>query len=336
MRRHDEAILDDEKGTPLCLVLASGDTMRRHALVGGLAILAFAATACTATTGSVSSSEAPSSTTPTSSPTSEVLSDEEAREEFLALVCPTDTALQFLGNVPLVEGGWDDVTPSVVRPYVEAAVAAAARTATDLPGPAAWPDSIAAELPAVSDEYLAMLAPLERINQAARGSAMKTAWEELTSLPRTAEQQVRLTLGLGVVWSDEDGCPPPPKVKPKEPKKADANSSSSNSNWTTLWQSPSGNLRCGFAPRGSLGVPVAACLDSDTNTLARLPKGYFPAFTNATTSQRSQLPGGRTLQFYESISEYGFTCSLEDSGMTCFDTSSGAGFVIRRGVAYPL
>lgn len=83
-------------------------------------------------------------------------------------------------------------------------------------------------------------------------------------------------------------------------------------------------------------MPVAACLDSDTNTLARLPKGYFPAFTQATSSQRSQLPGGPTLEFYESISGYGFRCSLEDSGMTCIDTLSGAGFVIRRGVASPL
>lgn len=311
--------------------------MHRHRLAWTLAGLVLLVSACTSTS-SIDGQSVSGSAEPTASPAAEAaaMSEEEAREEFLAIVCPTDTALQFLANVPLTEGGWESVTPATVRPYVEAAVAASSRTATDLDDPTTWPESIAAELPAVSDEYLAMLAPLERINQAGKGNAMKEAWQELQSLPRTAEQQVRLTLGLGVVWSDDDGCPPPPKVKPKPPEKDDDGSASANSNWTSLWQSPSGNLRCGFAPRGSLGVPVVACLDSDTNTLARLPKGYYPAFTNATASQRSQLPGGRTLQFYESISEYGFTCSLEDSGMTCFDMSSGAGFVIRRGVAYPL
>lgn len=311
--------------------------MRRHHLAWSLAAVALVIGACSPASSSDSQSASGSAEPASSEPSaSTVMSTEDARKEFLSIVCPTDTALQFLGNVPLAEGGWEAVTSSTARPYVEAAVAAASRTATDLSEVTSWPESIAAELPAISDEYLAMLAPLERINQATKGNAMKAAWEELQSLPRTSEQQVRLTLGLGVVWSDDDGCPPPPKVKPKEPKKNNGSSTSSSSNWTTLWQSPSGNLRCGFAPSGSLGVPVAACLDSDTNTLARLPKGYFPAFTNATTSQRSQLPGGRTLQFYESISEYGFTCSLEDTGMTCFDTSSGAGFVIRRGVAYPL
>ena len=317
--------------------LNRGISVRRYHLAWALAITALVVSACSPSPngdGQSASESAPPATTEPS--VSSVMNDDDARKKFLAIVCPADTALQFLGNVPLAEGGWEAVTPAIARPYVEAAVAAASRTATDLAEVTSWPESIAVELPAISDEYLAMLAPLERINQATKGNVMKAAWEELQSLPRTSEQQVRLNLGLGVVWSDDDGCPPPPKVKPKEPKKDNGGSTSSNSNWTTLWQSPSGNLRCGFAPSGSLGVPVAACLDSDTNTLARLPKGYFPAFTNATTSQRSQLPGGRTLQFYESISEYGFTCSLEDSGMTCFDTSSGAGFVIRRGVAYPL
>lgn len=311
--------------------------MRRHHLALALVVIPLVLSACSASSSGDSQPASGSAEPPTSEPaTSSIMTDEDARKEFLSIVCPTDTALQFLANVPLAEGGWEAVTPSTARPYVEAAVAAASRTATDLTEVTSWPESVAVEIPAISDEYLAMLAPLERINQATKGNAMKAAWEELQSLPRTSEQQVRLALGLGVVWSDDDGCPPPPKVKPKEPKKNNGGSTSSSSNWTTLWQSPSGNLRCGFAPSGSLGVPVVACLDSDTNTLARLPKGYYPAFTNATASQRSQLPGGQTLQFYESISEYGFTCSLEDSGMTCFDASSGAGFVIRRGIAYPL
>jgi hypothetical protein len=86
-----------------------------------------------------------------------------------------------------------------------------------------------------------------------------------------------------------------------------------------------------MSPRGSLGVPVVAFLDADTNTLARLPMGYYPGFTRADASQRSQLPGGRVLNFNQSTSDYGFCCSLEQSGMTCIDTSTGVGFIIRRG-----
>jgi hypothetical protein len=314
-----------------------GLIMRCIRLLASVAVITLAVSACSLSTGAESQTQSSSSAlTSPEAPGSNVMTEDDAREEFLAVVCPTDTALQFLANVPLEEGGWDDVTPSIVRPYVEAAVAAASRTATDLSDVASWPDSVAREIPSVSKEYLAILAPLERINQATKDNAMKAAWDEIQSLPRTAEQQVRLTLGLGVVWSDDDGCPPPPKVKPKQAQKEDGNSATSNSSWTTLWQSPSGNLRCGFAPSGSLGVPVAACLDSDTNTLARLPKGYYPLFTQATSSQRAQVPGGQILEFYESISGYGFTCSLEDSGMTCIDTSTGAGFVIRRGAAFPL
>lgn len=105
----------------------------------------------------------------------EILEVDMATLVFLAVVCPTDTALQFLGNVPPTEGGWQNVAPSMDRPYVEAAVAAAAPTATDLDDVTAWPESVTTETSAVSDEYLAMLAPLERINQATKGNAMKAA-----------------------------------------------------------------------------------------------------------------------------------------------------------------
>ena len=79
-----------------------------------------------------------------------------------------------------------------------------------------------------------------------------------------------------------------------------------------------------------------ACLDSDTNTLVRLYRGYSAAISYATGSQRQQLPGGLVKGFYEGIQVGPFGCALLDQGMTCRDGTTGAGFVIRRGVAYPI
>ena len=294
------------------------------------------------------SPQAPSPSVPTGSPPgspapSDIalggMTDEEASQEFLALVCPTDTALQILGNVSLAADGWGKVQPKDARPYAEAAIEQASRAAQQLEQFRPWPANVADDMPEVSQEYLQMLTPLQRIASASDGEAMKDPWLELRALPRTAEQSVRLTLGLGIVASPEDGCPPAPEVprRSADVDDDDAQSASGSGSWTTLWQSPSGNLRCGFSPEGSLGVPVAACLDSDTNTLARLPKGYYPAITSATTSQRAQLSGGFVLDFGETVSDYGFTCTLLDpQGMTCRDLATGQGFSIRRGVAYPL
>lgn len=263
----------------------------------------------------------------------ELISLSEARSQFVASVCPTDTALHILNNVALVAEGWDKVTPDQAAPYAQGAVTAASSTISNLEN-VVWPSEIASDIPTVIEEHREIQFLLGRIESSVTGSDMKAVWQELRTLPRLGEQRIRLQLGLGDVWSQNDGCPPPPPVA-----NSDASSerpTTSSAGWTTLWESPSGNLRCGFAPRGSRGVPVAACLDSDTNTLARLPRGYAPVFSEATASQRAQLPGGFVLEFYQSVAEYGLSCSLEDSGMTCIDGSTGAGFIIRRGVAFPI
>lgn len=291
---------------------------------------------CALPFGSSDESEPGSTATSTpleSSEPPEFISLPEARSQFVASVCSTDTALHILNNVALVAEGWDKVTPDQAAPYVQGAVTAASSTISNLEN-VSWPSEIASNIPTVIEEHREIQFLLGRIESSVTGSDMKVVWQELRTLPRMGEQRIRSQLGLGDVWSQNDGCPPPPPVSNSDASAERPTTSSAG--WTTLWQSPSGNLRCGFAPRGSRGVPVAACLDSDTNTLARLPRGYAPVFSEATASQRAQLPGGFVLEFYQSVAEYGLSCSLEDAGMTCIDGSTGAGFIIRRGVAYPI
>ena len=261
------------------------------------------------------------------------LSLDQVSEQFLASVCPADTALQVLNSVAVAAGGWTNVSPGEIEPYADGAMAAVIGTTKDLQN-LSWPEDLAAGISAVTQEHAQLIVPLDQIKNASTGTEMRESWQALRELPRSGENILRAQLGLGLAWSSNDGCPPPPPVT--EPSESTSRPNTSSGAWTTLWQSPSGNLRCGFAPRGSLGVPVVACLDSDTNTLARLPKGRFTQFTEATSSQRAQLPGGFVLDFYQTVSEYGFFCSLEDQGMTCVDADSGVGFVIRRGTAYPI
>ena len=266
-----------------------------------------------------------------------LMSDEDAADEFLSVVCPTDTALHVLGNVGVAAGGWTKVRPSQSKPYAESAIDQARGTAERLLSTTDWPVSVTESIRQVADEYLSIVTPLQLIASAVKGSAMAQPWATVSSKARTAEQRVRLELGLGTAGSEDDGCPPEPRVEAPNPATSPSGSgtdSGTNTAWTSRWQSPSGNLRCGYAPRSSKGVPLVACLDADTNTLARLYNGYRAAISSATSSQRQQLPGGPTMDFNDGISVGPFACALLDQGMTCRDTDTGAGFLIRRGVAY--
>lgn len=287
---------------------------------------------------SPSASASPTASDPATGATAEPppMGIEQAADEFLAVTCPTDTALHVLGNVGVAAGGWGKVKPRDSKPYAQSAIEQARTTAERLLDTKSWPAEVAASIPQVADEYLAIVTPLQLIASATSGSQMTQPWVTISSKARTAEQRVRLELGLGTAGSEEDGCPPAPKVvAPKAPSSSSGSGSASSSAWVYRWESPSGNLRCGYAPRSSRGVPVVACLDSDTNTLARLYRGYSAAISSATSSQRRQLPGGVVKDFYQGIQVGPFGCALLDQGMTCRDGTTGAGFVIRRGVAYP-
>jgi len=142
---------------------------------------------------------------------SPTLGPKEAAREFLAIVCPTDSALHLVETVSLTAGGWKEVKPKDVRPYAKNAIDAARLASQDLQRDD-WPESISKQMPQVAREYLEMLAPLEEINQSATGESMNRPWKRIRSLSRTSEQQVRLTLGLAGVGSQDDGCPPAPKA----------------------------------------------------------------------------------------------------------------------------
>lgn len=288
---------------------------------------------------SASLTASPTASDPTTGSTTDplLMDMEQAADEFLSVVCPTDTALHVLGNVATSAGGWGKVKAKDSKPYAESAIEQARTTAERLLSTENWPAEVAESIPQVADEYLAIVTPLQLIASATAGSQMTQPWVTVSSKARTAEQRVRLELGLETAGSEEDGCPPAPKVvAPKSPSNSSGSGSTSSSAWVYRWESPSGNLRCGYAPRSSKGVPVVACLDSDTNTLSRLYRGYLAAISYATSSQRQQLPGGIVKDFYEGIQVGPFGCALLDQGMTCRDSTTGAGFVIRRGVAYPI
>lgn len=185
--------------------------------VAGLALVAVAG--CTSATGSDSSASGMVSAEPavTSEPSESgeaaitPMTTRQAADEFLSIVCPTDTALHLVETVYLTEGNWKDVSPKAIQPYTRNAVEAARQTSQDLERDD-WPEDIAALMPEVSREYLEMLAPLDRMDQASSGAQMQEPWKQIRSLSRTAEQQARVTLGLSTVGSKNDGCPPAPKV----------------------------------------------------------------------------------------------------------------------------
>jgi hypothetical protein len=145
-----------------------------------------------------------------------LMTADAAGKAFLAAVCPTDTALHLVETVSLSVGGWGSVKPKEVRPYTAAAIDAAGLASDDLSRDD-WPEDVASLMPEVAREHLELLTPLEEMNQAGAGAQMQGPWKRIRSLPRVAEQEVRLKLGLGGVNSRDDGCPPAPRVPKADP-----------------------------------------------------------------------------------------------------------------------
>jgi hypothetical protein len=257
-----------------------------------------------------------------------------AAQVFLAAVCPTDSAVQNISQAALAAGGWTSVSPRDIHPLAQWAVESVRSTATSLDANQ-WPTEVAPSIPGVSEEYLAMLRPLTTLSESNSGDQLRSAWQFLDELGRTNEQAVRIELGLGPVDSNDDGCPPPQPIPSRPATPTPSSPASGSGPWTSSWQSPSGNIRCGFTPQGSTGLPTVACLVSDENRLVKMSQGSDPMYSpSATESQRAQLPGGRTLEYGAYISVGPFECwqSPPDGvGMTCTDVATGHGFSIRRG-----
>lgn len=262
---------------------------------------------------------------------------QDAAKAFLAAVCPTDSALQDISETALAAGGWLSVPPGSIHDLADWAIQQARSTSQTLDN-TTWPGDLAAKMPGVSQEYLSMLRPLATLSETNSGDQLRRAWQFLSEMTRTNEESVRIDLKLGAINSDKDGCPPPKKIKPR-PQTTPESPTAASDPWTESWQSPSGNIRCGFTPQGSAGVPTVACLVADENTLAKLAQGGLPEYSaSATESQRAQLPGGRTLNYDQYLTAGPFQCwqSPPDGiGMTCTDMSTQIGFSIKRGSFVP-
>jgi len=285
---------------------------------------------------SASAAPAPEGTSASPEVTQQTLSLEDTKRQFLSIVCYTDTSLQNLNGAALNSGGWSGIPRKEAATYAEAAIDAA-REAVRRMQEADWPDSVASQLPAMESEYLAMLRPLEQIAQASKADDRSQAWRELKSQDRTAEQQVRLTLGLGPVDSTDDGCPPPVEINAPKKDKKDKTDSNAAAGWTDHWTSPSGNIECGYNPAGSRGLPVVACVVSDEHTYMKLTQGVGvegPLGANSGTYAQLSVSGARVLGYGQTTYVGPFACnqSLTDGiGMSCWLTSTLQGFTVKRG-----
>lgn len=299
------------------------------AIAGSAIVVAVLMSACSGTTE-------PSTVTVTPSVTSAGDAGELAQaaaQSFLAAVCPTDSALQDINQAALAGGGWTSVPPSNIHRLADWAMDSVRNTTQSLET-SSWPEGVSEKIPGVTQEYLTMLRPLTTLSESSSGEQLRRAWQFLDSLSRTNEQAVRIDLGLGPIDSLEDGCPPPLPVA-TQPKPQPTSGSTGSGAWTQYWQSPSGNIRCGFTPQGSAGVPTVACLVADENRLVRLAQGSDASYSpSATDSQRAQLPGGPTLNYGSYLTAGPFECwqSPPDGvGMTCTELATGHGFSIKRG-----
>jgi len=233
-------------------------------LLAGAALLAMVACSSTIETSGVpleSTDTTLSTPAPEIADTSVVpMTTKEAARRFLDIVCPTDFALHVLENASLAEGGWKPVKPKAVQPLTRTAVEAAGTASQGLDRDD-WPEAVAEVMPLVRSEYLELLGPLNQIDQASSGAGMQGPWKQIQSLPRTAEQQVRLSLGLPTAGAKDDGCPPAPRVSSPKPK-----------------------------PQSSSVTPAVPAVPSDYRTrLCTTSAGNLPAVTSGESSQNVRL-----------------------------------------------
>lgn len=265
------------------------------------------------------------------------VSNADAAKEFILVVCPADTALQSLIGTATEAGGWSAVSRKDAERYALGAADAARAVASMLPE-REWPESVAVDIPVVVDEYLATLRPLQQIAQAGSGSERSAGWRDLQGQVRPAEERVRLALKLGSMNSEKDGCPLPTKTSggSSSRKPSSGGSDAVAAGWTEHWTSPSGNIRCGFNPRGKTGTAVVACVVANQSQLMLVRAGGFvegPEF--ATDSDFAQLTSSSAarLNFGDYWFPPGFTCwqSYDDGmGMTCWDNGTRRGFAVKQ------
>lgn len=94
---------------------------------------------------------------------------------------------------------------------------------------------------------------------------------------------------------------------------------------TEVWQSPSGNIRCGYT--NQVGV---ACSMRHNGRVATLR-----SFGNSSIGwTRYSLPAGYVLPYGRTWRRSTFSCSSMTTGMTCSSSYTGHGFFISRERTY--
>lgn len=159
---------------------------------------------------------------PSAAVTVEVLDIDTAAEVFLAAVCPTETELHNVENIAIEAGGWERAAPSKMRKAAAQAVIAIGQSASLLTQETRWPSEIQKDVRATTDELLALATPLQDLSETRASSAMERYWTRIEKSPRVAEQRLRLSLGLGLARSVDDGCPPAPKASRPKPESSSA------------------------------------------------------------------------------------------------------------------
>lgn len=159
---------------------------------------------------------------PPAAVTVEILHINTAAQVFLAAVCPTETELHNVENIAIEAGGWERVAPSKMRNAAAQAVTAIGQTARLLTQETRWPPQIRKDVRATTDELLALATPLQDLSETPASSAMERYWTRIEKSSRVAEQRLRLSLGLGLARSEDDGCPPAPKASRPKPESSSA------------------------------------------------------------------------------------------------------------------
>lgn len=187
----------------------------------GLATLLMSA--CSTGTSSESASDVPlkasaETTEPAPTVTVEVLAIETAAQVFLAAACLTEAGLHNVENVAIAAGGWASAPAKKIRNAATQAVTAISETASLLTQETRWPPELQADVRSTTDEILALASPLQDLADAPSGTDRSRYWARVEKSSRVAEQRLRLSLGVGLARSTNDGCPPAPKVVPPRPE----------------------------------------------------------------------------------------------------------------------
>ena len=91
------------------------------------------------------------------------------------------------------------------------------------------------------------------------------------------------------------------------------------------FQSPSGNIRCGYANQVGVG-----CYTRNNGRWA-----FLESFGDAYVMRSpGGLPGGRVLGYGRTWRRSTFRCHSSTAGMDCWSTYTGNGFFINRSTAY--